>query len=215
MPNPLRIAYPGALYHIVSRGNDRKDIFIDDADRRRYLDLFQSAKASFNLEIYAYVLMSNHVHILLKTILPNISAAICSLHLSYSKYFNKRHGHSGHVFGARFKSKLVQRDRYFLVLLRYIHMNPVKAGMAAGPERYAWSSHRAYLCNTDRIVSDPKEALLLFSDNLVRARAAYLEFLGQPIPEKEWEILNKERNGILGDAAFRHSCRKAAQALCY
>lgn len=215
MPNPMRIAYPGALYHIVSRGNDRRDIFIDDADRGVYLDLLHDVKSIHNIKVYAYALMSNHVHIFIKTVLPNISAAICSLHLGYSKYFNKRHGHSGHIFGTRFKSKLVQRDRYFLALLRYIHMNPVKAGMAATPEQYAWSSHLAYLCNTDRIISDPKETLLLFSDNLARARAAYLEFLRQPIPEKEWETLNKERNGILGDAAFRRSCRQAASALCY
>ena len=102
----------------------------------------------------------------------------------------------------------MQEDRYFLGLLRYVHMNPVKAGMVASPEQYAWSSHRAYLGNTDRVVSDPNEALRFFSDNLVRARAAYLDFLGQPIPEKEWEILNKERNGILGDAVFRHSLKR-------
>jgi hypothetical protein len=80
--------------------------------------------------------------------------------------------------------------------------------MADRPEQYPWSSHRAYLGNTDKVVSDPKEALLLFSDDPERARTAYLDFLGQTIPDKEWEIMDKERNGILGDAVFRRSLKK-------
>ena len=210
MPRALRIAYPGAVYHIRSRGNDRGDVFGDDDDRRYYLDLLCSVISAFRLKIYAYTLMSNHIHLFLKTLVPNISEAMHRLNLDYSIYFNKRHGKTGHLFESRFKSKLVQEDRYFLALLRYIHMNPVKAGIVPSPENYEWSSHRAYLGDTDRVVSNPKEALLFFSDNLERARAAYLDFLGQPIPEKEWEILNKERNGILGDALFRRSLKKAA-----
>ena len=210
MPTPLRIAYPGAVYHVVDRGNDRADVFFDDDDRRCYLGLLSKAVAEFRLRVYAYALMSNHIHLFLRTMLPNISAVMYHVNIGYSHYFNKRHGKTGHLFESRFKSKLVQADRYFLGLLRYVHMNPVKAGMAARPEDYAWSGHRAYLGDTDSVVSDPKEALLLFSDDLERARAAYLDFLGQPIPGKEWEILNKERNGILGDAVFRNSVKKAA-----
>jgi putative transposase len=209
MPTPLRIAYPGAVYHVICRGNDRGDIFRDDGDRRRYLDLFRGVISSFRLKIYAYALMSNHVHLFLKTLLPNISAAMYRLNLDYSVYFNKRHEKTGHLFETRFKSKLVQEDRYSLALLRYIHINPVKAGIVSSPEKYEWSSHRAYLTSTNRIVDNPKELLMLFGGDLESARAAYLEFLSKPIPEKEWGILNKERNGILGDAAFR---KKAAGA---
>jgi REP element-mobilizing transposase RayT len=188
------------------------DVFFDDDDRRYYLDLLVSAVVGFRLKFYAYALMSNHIHLFLRTMLPNISDVMYYVNIDYSHHFNKRHRKTGHLFESRFKSKLVQEDRYFLGLLRYVHMNPVKAGMVAGPEQYAWSSHRAYLGNTDRVVSNPREALLLFSDNMERARAAYLDFLGQPIPEKEWEILNKESNGILGDAVFRRSLQKAAGA---
>ena len=210
MPTPLRIAYPGAVYHLIDRGNDRADVFFDDDDRLYYLDLLASAVAGFRLKVYAYALMSNHIHLFLRTMLPNVSEVMYHVNIGYSHYFNKRHRKTGHLFESRFKSKLVQEDRYFLGLLRYVHMNPVKAGMVAGPGQYAWCSHRAYLGNTDRVVSDPNEALLLFSDNLAHARAAYLDFLGQPIPDKEWEILNKERNGILGDAVFRRSLKKGA-----
>ena len=208
MPRGLRIAYPGAVYHVRSRGNDRKALFFDDDDRRHYLDLLCGVVSVCRLKVYAYVLMSNHIHLFLRTLLSNISEAMYKVSGDYSHYFNKRYKRAGHLFESRFKSKLVQEDRYFLGLLRYVHMNPVKAGMAARPEQYAWSSHRAYLGNTDRVVSDPNEALRFFSDNLDRARAAYLDFLGQPIPEKEWEILDKERNGILGDAVFHHSLKR-------
>ncbi len=209
MPRALRISYPGAIYHIRNRGNDRGEIFLDDFDRRHYLDLLCGAIATFRLKIYAYVLMSNHIHLFFRTLLPNISATMNRLNLDYSLYFNRRHGRTGHLFESRFKSKLVQEDRYFLALLRYIHLNPVKAGIVSSPEQYKWSSHRVYLGNTDRVVADPNEALLLFSDNLERARAAYLDFVGKPIPEKEWKILDKERNGVLGDSVFRHSLKRS------
>ncbi len=170
MPTPLRIAYPGAVYHVIQRGNDRGDVFFDDADRRFYLDLLRSAVAAYRLKFYAYALMSNHIHLFLRTMLPNISEAMYRVNIVYSHYFNKRHRRTGHLFESRFKSKLVQEDRYFLCLLRYVHLNPVKGGMADSPEHYPWSSHRAYIGDTDPIVSDTIEALLIFCDNLERAR---------------------------------------------
>jgi putative transposase len=212
MPTPLRIAYPGAVYHVRSRGNDRGGVFFDDADRRYYLDLLYSAVTGFRLKVYAYALMSNHIHLFLRTLLPNISEAMYRVNIDYVHYFNRRHRRTGHLFESRFKSKLVQEDRYFLALLRYVHMNPVSAGLAAGPGEYDWSSHKAYLGQTDKIVADTREGLLLFGDDLARARAAYLEFLGKPVPEKELKALDSERNGILGDSVFRKLLKKAAGA---
>jgi len=212
MPTPLRIAFPGAVYHLMCRGNGRTEVFRDDDDRRHYLNLLCAAIPAFRLKIYAYALMSSHIHLFLKTFLPNISAVMYRLSLDYSVYFNRRHANTGHLFESRFKSKLVQRDRYFLALIRYIHMNPVKAGIVSSPEKYEWSSHRAYLLSPDMVISDPREALLFFSDNIEQARAAYLDFIGKPAPKKEWAILNKERNGILGDSTFRQSLKKAAGA---
>jgi REP element-mobilizing transposase RayT len=212
MPTPLRIASPGAVYHVRSRGNDRGGVFFDDADRRYYLDLLYSAVTGFRLKVYAYALMSNHIHLFLRTLLPNISEAMYRVNIDYAHYFNRRHRRTGHLFESRFKSKLVQEDRYFLALLRYVHMNPVSAGLVAGPGEYDWSSHKAYLGRPDRVVSDTREGLLLFSDDVARARAAYLEFLGKPVPEKELKALDSERNGILGDPTFRKSLKKAAGA---
>jgi len=193
---------------VIGRGNDRGDLFFDDEDRRHYLELLCSAISTYRLKFYAYALLSNHIHLFFRTMLPNISEVMYRVNGDYSHYFNKRHRRTGHTFESRFKSKLVQEDRYFLALLRYVHLNPVKAGIAPGPEQYTWSSHRAYLGNTDGVVSNPKEVLMLFSDNLERARTAYLDYLNHPIPEKEWNRLNKECNSILGDALFRHSLKK-------
>ncbi|HAH32917.1 MAG TPA: transposase [Elusimicrobia bacterium] len=212
MPTPLRIAYPGAVYHVISRGNDRTDIFRDDADRKCYLDLLCGAVSAYKLKIYAYVLMSNHVHLFLKTLLPNISEAMYRINLDYTVYFNHKHGKTGHLFETRFKGKIVQEDRYFLSLLRYIHLNPVKAGIVSSPEKYEWSSHRGYLSGSDRIIGNPTGTLMFFSENPFSAKNAYMDFLGQTVPEKEWEMLDRERNGILGDLQFRQSLKKAAGA---
>jgi REP element-mobilizing transposase RayT len=190
------------LYHVIARGNDRREIFLDDADRRRYLALLRVGCMDLSLTIYAYALMPNHVHLLVMTRLANISSAICRVHLAYSKYFNMRHGRSGHVFGARFKSRLVEKDRYFLALLRYIHLNPVRAGLAAAPGEYAWSSYGAYLGGRDGLVRRTWEALRMFSDDPKAGLARYLEFMGQPIPEPELRLLDTTRNGILGGPAF-------------
>jgi REP element-mobilizing transposase RayT len=101
MARAMRIAYPGAVYHIIDRGNDRRDIFFDDDDRRYYLDLLSSAVVEYRLRVYAYTLMSNHVHLFLRTLLPNISEVMYRVNIDYSHYFNKRHRRTGHSFGNR------------------------------------------------------------------------------------------------------------------
>ena len=203
MPSPLRIVYKGAIYHAISRGNNKCDIFIDDTDRLKYLTLLHKNSTAFQLKIYAYVLMSNHVHLLLETPKANISAAMYRLNLEYSCYFNNKHGRIEHLFGGRFKSRLVQKERYFWSVVRYIHINPVKAGLAATLGDYVWSSHLTYAAGChDRIVN-AGEPLTWFSSERNAARKAYLEFVSNPIPGNEWRYLNTFRNGIIGDASFR------------
>ena len=144
MSRAWRIAYPGALYHILSRGNERREIFIGDYDRQLFLDTLGEISDRFEVDICAYVLMGNHYHLLLRTRQSNLSKAMQWLGVTYTNRFNPRHGRSGHLFQGRFKSMLVQNDAYLLQLSYYIHRNPLRAGLVKRLAAYRWSSYLAY-----------------------------------------------------------------------
>ena len=143
MSRPLRIGYPGALYHLTLRGNARAEIFLDDTDREVFLDVVGSVVERFGWRMHAYCLMGNHYHLLAETPQPNLSRGMRWLNGVYTQRFNRRHERVGHVFQGRFKSILVERDSYLLELARYIVLNPVRAGLASAPGRWRWSSYRA------------------------------------------------------------------------
>jgi REP element-mobilizing transposase RayT len=143
MSRPLRISYPGALYHLTLRGNARGEIFIDDSDRALFLDLVASVVERFGWRLHAYCLMGNHYHLLAETPKPNLSHGMRWLNGVYSQRFNRRHERVGHVFQGRFKAILVERDSYLLELARYIVLNPVRAGLVSAPEDWRWSSYLA------------------------------------------------------------------------
>lgn len=148
MARPLRIEYPGAVYHVLSRGNNRQAIFRDDADRRHYLAKLRQYCAEKGVELLCYCLLSNHVHLLVETPRGNLSKLMQAFQTSYTSYFNRRHGRTGHVFEQRYKAFLVDRDSYLLQVSRYIHLNPVAAKLAVRPEAYRWSSYPAYVKDT-------------------------------------------------------------------
>ena len=172
MARPLRIERVGCWYHITARGNERRAIFRDDQDRRRFLSLQEEAVGMFALRLHAYVLMANHYHLLIELTEANLSRAIHWLNVSYTVWFNRRHGRSGHLLQGRFKSVVVEAQAWGLELSRYLHLNPVRLrrlGLAKGDvqrsrsvgiervdreqlqERirtlrsYTWSSYRAYI----------------------------------------------------------------------
>ncbi|HET7452478.1 MAG TPA: transposase [Thermoanaerobaculia bacterium] len=145
MARQRRLEYPGALYHVISRGIERRDLFRDDVDRKRYLRLLESAVGRFHFRLYAYCLMTNHVHLALEATTVPLSRIMRSINTSYAGYFNVRHKRSGYLFQGRYKALVVDREAYLLSLIRYIHENPVKASMVAKAEEYAWSSHQSYL----------------------------------------------------------------------
>ena len=126
MARPLRIVCPGAWYHVTARGNERRDIFRDDKDRVRFLQTLAEMVDRFGVRLHAYVLMSNHYHLLLEVCNPNLSQAAQWLNVSYSVWFNRRHNRSGHLFQGRFKSVVVQPDAWGMSLSAYIHLNPVR-----------------------------------------------------------------------------------------
>lgn len=144
MARQWRIAFPGALYHVLSRGNDRREIFCSDNDRQVFLQLLGDLSERFEVDVHAYVLMGNHYHLLLKTQQANLSKAMQWFGTAYSRNFNLRNRCDGHLFRGRFKSIIVENDAYLFRLSCYIHRNPLRAGIVERLADYPWSSYLHY-----------------------------------------------------------------------
>jgi REP element-mobilizing transposase RayT len=143
MSRQLRLQFPGAVYHVTARGNARQDIFADDADRTRFLDLLGREIEQHRWRCHAYCLMDNHYHLLIETPEANLSRGMGRLNMAYAQSFNRRHERAGHLFQGRFHAIVVEKDSHLLELCRYLVRNPVRAGTAATPEDWPWSSYRA------------------------------------------------------------------------
>jgi len=177
---PPRPAFAGATYHVVARGNNSSDVFTDDYDRYAYLALLAKAIRAQELRLFAYALMTTHLHLVLQTTTPNISRTIHVIHSPYAHAFNRRHGCRGHLFEGRFRSKLIDTDAYLLEATRYAHLNPVNAGAVKNPEDYAWSSYRAYIApysRTQQTLVEVWPVLELFSADPRVSRPAYVRFV--------------------------------------
>ncbi len=145
MARPLRIEFPGAVYHVTSRGDRREDIFTDDEDRHGLLEVVAQALSRFDAEALSYCLMGNHYHFVLHTRQANLSLLMRHINGVYTQAFNRRHNKVGHLFQGRFKAILVDRDAYLLEVCRYVDLNPVRARMVRKPGAWAWSSYRAHV----------------------------------------------------------------------
>ena len=145
MPRPLRTEFEGAIHHVFGRGVDRQSIFRDDADRERYLALFNRAVSWMSWRCLTYCLMDNHAHFVIETPKPNLAAGMQRFHGEYAKRFNQRHTRIGHLFQDRYKAVLIESDAQLFTVVRYIVNNPVEAGMCDAPDQWPWSSHGAIL----------------------------------------------------------------------
>jgi REP-associated tyrosine transposase len=143
MSRPLRIEYAGAVYHVTSRGNEKKPVFRSDQDRVNFLNTLQSVAKRYNWICHAYCLMTNHYHLLIETPDANLSLGMRQLNGVYTQLFNKLHGRIGHLFQGRFKAILIQKDSHLLEVCRYTVLNPLRAKMVQRPDDYAWSSYLA------------------------------------------------------------------------
>src|SRR5688572_17123679 len=143
MARPLRIEYDGALYHVTSRGNERKAIIKNDSDRKLFLETLARVNKRFRWICHAYCLMDNHYHLVIETPDGNLSKGMRQLNGVYTQAYNKRHGRVGHLFQGRFKAILVQKDSHFLEVCRYVVLNPVRAKASSHPRQFKWSSYRA------------------------------------------------------------------------
>ena len=212
MARPLRVEFPGALHHVTSRGNERRAIFRSDVDRRMFLRLVGDAVARFRWSVTAYVLMTNHFHLVVQTPEPNLSRGMHWLMTSYAGWFNRRHKRSGHLFQGRFGSCLIERDTYFTEVLRYVVMNPVRAGMVARPEDYAWSSYRATAGEEEAGPwLDVDGALALFGPDRVSAKAGYRRFVVAYLDSDE-SLWDKVQHGIfLGSDPWMRQMREVIE----
>ena len=143
MSRPLRPEVPGAIWHITSRGNERRSVFLEDEDCEQFLALLGKVAEDFNWRVYTFVLMGNHYHLMLETPEPTLSRGMRQLNGVYTLGFNRRHGRVGHLFQGRFKAILVERESHLLELIRYVALNPVRAGLARSPQEWKWSGYRA------------------------------------------------------------------------
>ena len=145
MSRPLRIEFPGAFYHVTSRGNARQKIHSDDRDRAQFLVTLAGGVDRYAWRCHAYCLMPNHYHLLIETPKPTLSLGMRQLNGLYTQVYNRRHGRVGHLFQGRFKAILVEKEAYLLELLRYVVLNPVRAGLVRRPGAWRWSSYDAFV----------------------------------------------------------------------
>jgi len=180
MARPLRLEYPGAVWHVTSRGNNREDIYRDDEDRLMFLSIFAEAVRRYRWIVHAYTLMTNHYHLIIETPEVTLSRGMKWMNGKYAQWFNRRHGRSGHLFQGRFKGFLVEKERYLMALIRYVALNPVRAQMVDRPEQYRWSSYRA----TAGLEEPPPWlttdwALTLFGADLIAQQQGYREYVDE------------------------------------
>ena len=203
MARKPRVHYPGALYHVISRGNHRQDIFLDDTDRTAYLSYLSECKGRYAIRLYAYALMKTHIHLLLEVSQIPLSRFMQSLLFRHARNFNKRYAQVGHLFQGRYRAILCDKDAYLLELVRYIHLNPVRAKIVRNPERYSWTSHLSYLEDAREGVVDTDLVLGQFGGNKSIARRKYREFILEGLDgghqERFYEVKDQR---FLGEEEF-------------
>src|SRR5882672_4214054 len=185
MPRQPRLHVPGGHYHVVLRGNHREALFSTDGDRNVLDDIVADALPAFGARLHAYCWMTNHLHTLVQIADRPLGKLMQRIAVRYSRHRHRTLQTAGHLFERRHRAKLIDVDRYFHAVLRYIHLNPVKAGMVKDAADYPWCSHRAYLGLETIPWLTTDFGLSLFSTDRTGARAAYAEFIGARVPDNE------------------------------
>jgi len=198
MARPLRLEFPGAVYHLTARGDRQEPIFLNHTDRRKFVDLLAKEVKQQDWICYAYCLMDNHYHLLIETPQPDLVAGMRRLNGVYTQAFNYRRKKPGHVFQGRYQSILVDKDNYLLELCRYLVLNPVRAKLVKSPEQWSWSSYAATagLVKAESWLATER-VLALFSGSRKRYQRFVLEGIGK---ESVWQDLKGQI--YLGDESF-------------
>jgi len=203
MPRSLRIQDAGYLHHVICVGNNHQNIFKSHSDFQQYISFLEKARKKFPVNIYNYVFMDNQLHMLVEAKEEgSLSKFMEEGSKSYARYFNRRYDHSGHVFSGRYKSFLVQKERYFFICCRYIDLNPVKANVVSDPKQYAWSGYSALACGKDSPLKlDFHNLYKELGANSVERQIAY-RALVMNYQGEEIDLLNR-RAGVLGSPEFK------------
>ena len=203
MARKPRVHFQGALYHVISRGNQRQDIFLDHKDLKTFLSYLVEYKIRYPFHLYAYSLMKNHLHLLLEVEEAPLSKIMQSLLFRYTRYFNKRYGKVGHLFQGRYKAILCDKDAYLLELVRYIHLNPVRAKVVTDPERYPWTGHLSYLGRVRDGFIEEDFVLAQFGGKKSLARRRYRQFVLEELHSNHQDKYYKVKDQrYLGDESF-------------
>lgn len=202
MARPLRLEFPGAIYHVFSRGNRREPIYSDDRDCESFLEVLGRACDRNNLVVHAYCLMTNHYHLLVETPDGNLARGMRHVNGTYTQRFNRRHDRVGHVLQGRYKAILVQRGGYLLELIRYIVLNPVRAKLVSDPVEWQWSSYAAVIGKTHPPSwLNTEWSLGQFADDRSKAVSAYISFVAAGVNAES--PLGRVRNQLyLGDETY-------------
>jgi REP element-mobilizing transposase RayT len=199
MARPLRPLVAGGVYHVMSRGDGKAQIFLDARDHLAFLERLGLTVSRFDWRCLSYCLMDNHFHLLVQTPQPNLSRGVQHLKTAYAQFFNRRHNRWGHVFGGRFKSPLIQQDAHLLEVFRYIALNPVRAGRCLDPRAWRWSAHAALMGDVPAPdFLDEHGAHAWFGTPPDRRN--YESFLGAPSSLKY-----EPRGAVFGDEEFKRS----------
>ncbi|HEC98726.1 MAG TPA: hypothetical protein ENI58_11370 [Nitrospirae bacterium] len=203
MARKARIEFEGALYHVITRGNQRQKIFKDKYDLLKYLEILADYKKRYNYYLYAYILLNNHIHLLIETRETPLSKILQGINQRYTMYFNRKYKTAGHLFQGRYKAILCEKDSYLLSLIKYIHHNPVRARIAKTPAEYKWSSHHGYAKKTSKEdIIDTDQVLRIFSEDKTEARKLYRAFMGDAIAVKKDDIYSTIDQRVLGGELF-------------
>jgi REP element-mobilizing transposase RayT len=181
MPRTARNEVSGGVHHVTSRGNARQIVFRDSLDRQVFSKLLLQVVQRFAWRCLTYCLMENHYHLLVATAEPTLGPGMQRLNGRYAQHFNRRHGRSGHLWGDRYYSELLQRDAHLLLALRYIALNPVRAGLCARPEDWPWSGHRELAGLEGPTLVDVAGTLDYFAANGGDGREHYRLFVGEGV----------------------------------
>lgn len=186
MPRQQRLRSNSGYYHIMLRGNERKNIFYNDEDKQRFMEILFEKKQEDRFYIHAFCLMDNHIHLMLSEGSEDIAKVMKRITVSYVYYFNKKYKRVGHLFQDRFKSEVVEQDSYVLSLARYIHQNPVKACMVEKADAYKWSSYNSYLNKNNyyRKMLDADIILGLFAEDREEAVREFIKFMNEESQER-------------------------------